>query len=519
MPIPQVPSPLATILATDTYDSNWFSGSTIEQQIQTAINAAVADGAARVLVHEPYDATLVAFSTAVQMVLEGEDWGVYHIEAYGAASTQSAAINSAAIAAAITGAQSVLGAVRANGVTYQTSTTITITAPISFRGRGDSNTVFYRQNLTGPVFELNSPTKGMDFGSLQTLYSSDPGASDTNASGIRLTSFFQSTMTDVQILRSYIGFEVNANGALFFSNTIDNIVVRDVYKTHYKVHVGASGANTGNHWGNIYANGRSYASSTVKDVNGPMFQLSTSDGDTFEQLNLEYANVKSADPRLILIERGAVVFNSLHIEGIQSDAFANLDLIGIFPGSSNKVAVVVNAMQLNAMSLGNITTWTNIVGLQGDNISVMLNGFVEKTGGSTFGGSGLRPAWTNGTRANCSFTMNEWQSSSLVFNTAGLASSTAPIAHIPLYASASLNFAAPGAVPGQSAALTITVTGAALGDLVEVSAGINLPANFNPPIAWVSAANTVSITWFQFAGGAADPDGAGTTYYVKVIKR
>lgn len=520
MPIPQVPSPLAVILATSTYDVNWFPGLTIEEQTQAAIDAAAADGAKRVLVHGPYDATQVAFNTAVQMVLEGQDWSVYHIEAYGAASTQSAAINDAAIAAAIAGAQSVLGAVRANGVTYQTSVNITITQPISFRGRGMSSTVFYRQNVTGPVFELNSGTKGMDFGSLQTLYSTDPGVADVNASGIRLTSFFQSTMTDVQILRSYIGFEVNQNGALFFSNTIDNIVIRDFYLTGLKIHVGGSSANTGNHWGNIYLNGKNFANNTVKSVNGPMVQISTSDGEMFNQLNLEYANITAAVPRLIQIERGAILINSLHLEGIQSDAFANLDFIAIFPGASNKVALVVNAMQYNAMNLTNITNFTNYVQLGGDNISVLLQGVVEKqASGNVFGGSGLRPAWSNGTRANDSFRLVEYQAPLLVLNTAGLGSSTAPIAHIELFNAAALNFAAPGAVPGETAALTITVTGAALGDTVEVSAGITKPANFVAPYAWVSAANTVSIAWFQFAGGAADPDGAGTTYFVKVIKR
>lgn len=520
MPIPQVPSPLAAILATSTYDANWGSGLTIEAQIQDMVNHALADGAKRVLVHGPYDATKVTFQTAVQMVIEGGDWSVYDIEAYGAASTQSAAINDAAIAAAIAGAQSVLGAVRAKGVTYQTSTTITITAPISFRGRGPSSTVFFRQNLTGPVFELNSPTKGMDFGSLQTLFSSDPGATDVNASGIRLTSFFQSTMTDVQLLRCYINFEVNQNGALFFSNTFDNIVLRDAYQTLLKIHVGGSSANTGNHWGNVYLNGRSYASSTVKNVNGPMLQISTSDGEMFDQLNLEYAHITAATPRLIQIERGAILINSLHLEGIESDAFANMDFIAIFPGASNKVALIVNAMQYNAMNLTNITNFTNYVQLAGDNISVLLQGVVEKqASGNVFGGSGLRPAWSNGTRANCSFRLQEFQAPLLTLNTAGLASSTAPIAHIELFNSASLNFAAPGAVPGETAALTITVTGAALGDTVEVSAGITKPANFVAPYAWVSAANTVSIAWFQFAGAAADPDGAGTTYFVKVIKR
>lgn len=84
MPIPITPSPLATIIATGTYDSNWFPGSTIEEKIQNAINHAAIDGAPRVLVHGPYDANLVIFNTNVKMVLEGEDWGVWNVKAYGA---------------------------------------------------------------------------------------------------------------------------------------------------------------------------------------------------------------------------------------------------------------------------------------------------------------------------------------------------------------------------------------------------------------------------------------------------
>ena len=84
-----------------------------------------------------------------------------------------------------------------------------------------------------------------------------------------------------------------------------------------------------------------------------------------------------------------------------------------------------------------------------------------------------------------------------------------------LSATASLNFAAPGAVPGISTA-TITVTGAALWDTVSASASIATPANFLPPFGYVSAANTVTVVWFQYAGVAADPDGAGATYRADV---
>ena len=82
-------------------------------------------------------------------------------------------------------------------------------------------------------------------------------------------------------------------------------------------------------------------------------------------------------------------------------------------------------------------------------------------------------------------------------------------------ATAALNFAAPGAVPGITTQ-TITVTGAALGETVMVSASIATPAGFLPPVGYVSAANTVTVVWAQLSGVAADPDGAGATYRASV---
>lgn len=83
MPIPSVPSQVTTILATGTYDANWFSGTSIEQKIQAAINRAALDGAKRVLVHDSYDVSLVTHNTAVKMVREGGNWQHYDIVAYG----------------------------------------------------------------------------------------------------------------------------------------------------------------------------------------------------------------------------------------------------------------------------------------------------------------------------------------------------------------------------------------------------------------------------------------------------
>lgn len=70
MPIPQVPSPLAQIIATYTYDADWFPGDTYEQQIQNAINNAAADGALRVLVKRAFNSALITFNTAIQISKE-----------------------------------------------------------------------------------------------------------------------------------------------------------------------------------------------------------------------------------------------------------------------------------------------------------------------------------------------------------------------------------------------------------------------------------------------------------------
>ena len=79
---------------------------------------------------------------------------------------------------------------------------------------------------------------------------------------------------------------------------------------------------------------------------------------------------------------------------------------------------------------------------------------------------------------------------------------------------ATLNFSAPGAVPG-SVDLTIAATGAALGDAVTVAAPITVGANYLLT-AFVSAASVVTVRWTQIAGVAADPDGAGGVYRVDV---
>lgn len=84
-----------------------------------------------------------------------------------------------------------------------------------------------------------------------------------------------------------------------------------------------------------------------------------------------------------------------------------------------------------------------------------------------------------------------------------------------LSATFALNAGTPGAAPGCVDLAGNTLTGAALGNTVVVSADIPLPADFTLQ-AFVSAANTVDIRWCQLSLVAADPDGAGANYRVDV---
>lgn len=76
----------------------------------------------------------------------------------------------------------------------------------------------------------------------------------------------------------------------------------------------------------------------------------------------------------------------------------------------------------------------------------------------------------------------------------------------PLTATATLNFASTLSA-ATSAELTVTVTGAAVGDKVALGAPSTLEAGLIP-FGYVSATNTVSIRVFNGSGSTVDPASA-----------
>lgn len=81
---------------------------------------------------------------------------------------------------------------------------------------------------------------------------------------------------------------------------------------------------------------------------------------------------------------------------------------------------------------------------------------------------------------------------------------------------ATKNFSAPGAVPGVSDT-TLSVSGADVGDKCLVTAPVTYGAAFLLD-GFSHTKDFCTIRWVQLSGAAADPDGSGGTYSVKVIK-
>ena len=93
------------------------------------------------------------------------------------------------------------------------------------------------------------------------------------------------------------------------------------------------------------------------------------------------------------------------------------------------------------------------------------------------------------------------------------ASGKVPAAQVGLFASAALDFASVAAVGQQE--LTITVTGAAVGDAVVLAPPATLTAGL-VATARVSATNTVTVRLSNITAAAIDP--ASATWGARVLK-
>lgn len=191
-------------------------------------------------------------------------------------------------------------------------------------------------------------------------------------------------------------------------------------------------------------------------------------------------------------------------------------------GNSNEIVIGTNAIGngSNSVTIGNdgtIGTATSKTILNG-NVGIGTTSPSEKlevNGNGLFTGN-LTVNGTTLTANNYEFDIDQTVGASednyvLTYDNGDGQISLEPIS---LSGSATLDF---GSTSAQSSSdLTITVTGAADGDVVSLgvpNASVNANTNYT---AWVSAANTVTVRFNNYSSGSVDP--ASGTFKVKIFK-
>lgn len=137
-----------------------YDSATVPARLNLAIADAVATGKTRVFVpatHLPYDATAVAFNSAIQMTREGGSDDVYDWRAYGAAG-DGLVVDTTAIQAALTGAAAA-GGISYGPPGYYLTGQLTVGSLVIFRGagRGTCN-LQMRSGTNAPLVLINGST-------------------------------------------------------------------------------------------------------------------------------------------------------------------------------------------------------------------------------------------------------------------------------------------------------------------------------------------------------------------------
>lgn len=198
MPFEQQPSPLADVILAQTYNAQWFSGSTNELKITAAIAAAVADGAKYVLVPKnmyPYIAANVTFNSAVRIIREGNLTDQFDVVAYGADNT-GVNENLISFQTAVNHASIAKGIVYIPSGSYKLTGTVNLASNIKIIATGATITQY--QNAVQSLYGLNVSNVEITGGKWV-----GPGASvvfsDVNAGLIHFTMSGSSTNNNIRI--------------------------------------------------------------------------------------------------------------------------------------------------------------------------------------------------------------------------------------------------------------------------------------------------------------------------------
>jgi hypothetical protein len=397
---------------------------------------------------------------------------------------------------------------------------ITGTAPVIFAGQDDAAAILYNSlrmpNSTTLAFGGGG---GRTTGLRNNFFGLNTGLNNTTGAN---NNFFGNTAGTLNTTGSNNNFFGSSAGASNTTGTNNNFFGLNAGNSNYS---GASNNFFGNNVGtsNISGSNNNFFGSSAGNKN------LTGTSNNFFGTSAGNSNSTGASNNFFGTSSGRNSKSSYNI-AIGDFALGNSNELDTLTGNSN-IAIGQNAADnIRFAAAGNVAIGNSIdlPNAEGSN-QVVIKNIIFATGasgtGTTIAGSvgiavntptarlhlvaGTATASTAPLKFTSGTNLTTAEAGAMEFNGTNLfftPSTTRHTVNHGLTGSATLNF--PSTLTLLSADLTITVTGAADGDVVSLgvpNAAVNANTSYS---AWVSAANTVTVRFNNYSAGTVDPASA-----------
>lgn len=316
-------------------------------------------------------------NTALQLAAAGTVYNVCNKNYAGGADTSGSADSTAAIAAAVAAADAANMPVIFPAGSYKITSTLNWKIPgLQVVTAGAQNTIINMATANTPILQVAG--EGQKIGGLTLRYPSQQTSAQTSSIGVELGddtigSCFLSVFEDLRVFQSATGIATNpaiigtASGV--FSCWFGNLEVFGYSISAIDINGGnGTGAgNTGCVFDNTYIH-NNFSGTRVISAAWPVILRNWSEV-VFNELNVEKCIIPA--PALQFAECGAVVINSLHMEGLEAGG-TNLACLGV---GSQVGSVVVNAMSVRFSTFTGSSSNAVVQFTAGSGQSVQINGF------------------------------------------------------------------------------------------------------------------------------------------------
>ena len=284
----------------------------------------------------------MALTKATNSMIEGASVNVLD---FGASPSASAAVNTAAIQAAIDSLSTTGGRVYVPAGAYTISGTLAISGfGITLSGEGSESTTIVQSTGTIPNLQV-----GGNFNCVENLtlqHSPSVNFDQPLAIALNLTdTVSHSSFRDLRLTGAAYGIKLttkDTSDAAVFSCSFDNIYILPYSNTAIQL-IGVNSGQTGNVFNNIYISGLRGTPAVAQNTEVGVYLASMTES-VWNQLNIEHSQFANA---FVCYGGETMVINSLHLEGVTPrDGVdgTNCDFSG-WIRSTNK-ALVINGMSI-----------------------------------------------------------------------------------------------------------------------------------------------------------------------------